>query len=274
MAAFNRSVAAAGLSRVCLRHLPMRYLIISDLHSNLEALQAVLGAAENDYDEVVCCGDLVGYGADPNAVIDWVRQHVRWVVRGNHDKAGSGLESADDFNDVARFSAFWTRAQLTAENADYLRNLPKGPMEVAGQFAILHGSPMDEDEYLPAAWMAAEAFDSLRDRISFFGHTHLHGGFIRGRSQIADVPLKASLLGAGPGAVRRKLEIVSDEQYLLNPGSVGQPRDLDHRAAFAIYDTEGIVEYGRVPYDLDAAMEKIMRAGLPEFLAYRLAVGR
>jgi predicted phosphodiesterase len=253
----------------------MRYLILSDLHSNLEALTAVLAASEGEYDEIVCCGDIVDYGADPNAVVDWVRGRVKLLVRGNHDKACSGIANTDDFNDVARVSAGWTRSQLRPENIDYLRSLPQGPRQIGGEFAIMHGSPQDEDEYLPAAWTAAPAFEFLDDRVSFFGHTHLQGGFIRTRKQIEAVPLmNAPDPGASAKMHRRKLEVQNDETYLLNPGSVGQPRDGDNRAAFAIYDTDGIVEYRRAPYDIETAMKKILDAGLPEVLAYRLTVGR
>ena len=125
----------------------MRYLIVSDLHANLESLKAVLSAVENRYDRVVCCGDLVGYGPDPNPVVDWVRANAVAVIRGNHDKACCGVTEAEDFNQVARTAALWTRQRLTAENLAYLRALPAGPLEVDG-FQIVHGSVQDEDEYL------------------------------------------------------------------------------------------------------------------------------
>jgi predicted phosphodiesterase len=248
----------------------MRYLILSDLHSNLEALQAVLAATEGAYETVVCCGDLVGYGPDPDAVVNWVRENVTEVVRGNHDKACSGIMEGDDFSEVARRGVYWTRAHLSPENLQYLRNLPQGPRDVMDQFAILHGSPSDEDEYVPTALDAAESFSLLRHRVSFFGHTHLQGGFVRSRLKIREVSSKA----VDKTKTRGILEIQANETYLLNPGSVGQPRDRDTRTAFAIYDTEGVVEYGRVPYDMEATMNKILEAGLPEFLAYRLTLGR
>jgi len=253
----------------------MRYLILSDLHSNLEALQAVLGATQGKFDQVVCCGDVVGYGPDPNAVVDWIRQNVTEVVRGNHDKACSGVVDMEDLNPVAEQAAVWTRDHLNPENLQYLRNLPQGPRDVKGEFDIWHGSIRDEDEYVPTPWEAVESFDLLRHRVSFFGHTHIQGGFVRSRSRIAEI----STIGRSRGAVprsksRRILEIQAEEDYLLNPGSVGQPRDRDNRAAFAIFDSEGLVEFGRVSYDIDATMEKILKAGLPEFLAYRLIAGR
>ena len=248
----------------------MRTLILSDLHSNLEALQAVLAAAEGAYDHVVCCGDLVGYGPDPDPVTNWVRENAAEVVRGNHDKACSGIEDGEDFNEPARLGVYWTRAHLSPENLQYLRNLPMGPRDVMDQFAILHGSPTDEDEYLPTPRDAAESFGLLRHRVSFFGHTHLQGGFVGTGSRISEVSAKV----VPRKKTRGILEIQAKETYLLNPGSVGQPRDRDPRAAFAIFDTEGSVEYGRVPYDVETTMNKIREAGLPEFLAYRLSQGR
>ena len=253
----------------------MRYLIISDLHSNLEALQAVLAASDGAYEKVICCGDLVGYGADPNAVVEWCRGHITLAVRGNHDKVCCGIADTSDFSELARLSAYWTRNQLTPENRQYLEDLPQGPHAVGSQFAILHGSPRDEDEYLPTVWAAARAFDFLKHRLSFFGHTHLQGGFTKSRARVQQIELNQITKSASS---KRKssamLEIQAGETYLLNPGAVGQPRDRDNRAAFAIYDTDGLVEYGRVHYDIDAAMQKILQAGLPDFLAYRLVVGR
>ena len=248
----------------------MRYLILSDLHANLEALQAVLAITQGDYEQVVCCGDLVGYGPDPDPVVDWVREQVTEVIRGNHDKACCGVTDAEDFNDAARMAAFWTRARLKPENLQYLRNLPQGPAAVANQFAILHGSPQDEDEYITTCAEASESIRLLRHPVSFFGHTHLQGGFLQNtRSAVEALPLTVSLDSA-----RKSLEVQPDETYFLNPGSVGQPRDGDNRAAFVIYDTKGIVEYGRAPYDFAATMAKMRQAGLPEFLAYRLSIGR
>ncbi len=243
----------------------MRYLILSDIHGNWEALEAVLREAEGEWERAVCCGDLVGYGADPNRVVEWVRQHVAAVVRGNHDKACAGLEDLAWFNPAAREAAQWTAAELTPENERYLRRLPAGPLEV-GDFEILHGSPLDEDEYLMAA--APELAAHLGARLSFFGHTHWQGGFAfyrRGVKRLRAVP-------AGVRAVPVRLE--AECFYLINPGSVGQPRDGDPRAAYALYDDGGrAVELRRTPYRVSTAQAKIRRAGLPAILADRLAEG-
>jgi len=248
----------------------MRYLIISDLHANVEALQAVRAATEGDYSEIICCGDLVGYGPDPDPVVDWVRANVKTVVRGNHDRVCSGIESPDQFNETARQAAYWTRANMSGENISYLRELPLGPLTVADRFDMLHGSPRDEDEYVTTAWEAEESFRLLVHQITFFGHTHLQGGFLRGSLGLAEtMPMRVTKTKS-----RRVWQLRSDETYFLNPGSVGQPRDGDARAAFVIYDTTGFVEFGRTPYDMEPTITKMRRARLPDFLARRLTIGR
>lgn len=248
----------------------MRYLILSDIHSNFEALRAVLISAKGDYEEIVCCGDLVGYGPDPDLVTDWVRSNVPRVVRGNHDRVCAGLDSPEQFNEVARLAAFWNQSHLSQENLEYLRALPEGPMEIAGHFDMVHGSPRNEDEYVTTAADAEECFPHLKRPLTFFGHTHLQGGFLQtARGNVLLLPM-----GVPRDSAFRIMEIRPGETYFLNPGSVGQPRDRDPRAAFAIYDTKGYVEYRRVPYDVETTIRKMNDAGLPEFLSYRLSVGR
>ena len=246
----------------------MRYLIVSDLHANWEALEAVMQHSHGQYDRSICCGDLVGYGADPNAVVEWVRHNCVATVRGNHDRACTGQEDLEWFNPVARAAAVWTLENLSVENIRFVRELPQGPAFVDG-VQILHGSPCDEDDYLVAAEHAAEAFNYLESRLAFFGHTHLQGGFIWNQERVETIP--AIPLRRG----QESLEIDSSGGYLLNPGSVGQPRDGDPRAAYAIYDSDrSVVEYYRVEYDLESAQRKIREAGLPVFLAERLSIGR
>lgn len=247
----------------------MRYLILSDLHSNWEALQAVLRDAGSKFDRVICCGDLVGYGADPNAVVEWVRANCHLVVRGNHDKACTGQEDLEWFNPVARAGALWTCQNLSEENAAYVRELPQGPVLLDG-VQILHGSPWDEDEYVAAEEEASEAFGYLESRLAFFGHTHLQGGFIWNHARIETIP------HVSPRRNRYSMEIDSACGYLINPGSVGQPRDGDPRAGYAVYEANGrpAVCYHRVPYDVETAQRKIYEAGLPPYLADRLGMGR
>ncbi len=246
----------------------MRYLIVSDLHANWEALQAVIEDAAGRYDQALCCGDLVGYGADPNAVVEWVRQNCAAVVRGNHDKACSGQEDLEWFNPVARAAAGWTMRSLTPENARYTHNLPKGPL-VVGNFEVLHGAPFDEDEYVLGAEDAGQSFEYLERRLAFFGHTHVQGGFIWNHSRVETIPRTALR------ASRQSMEVDGDCAYLINPGSVGQPRDGDPRAAYVLYDSDaGMVTYFRVPYDIGQAQKKIRGVGLPPILADRLSLGR
>ena len=246
----------------------MRYLILSDLHANWHALEAVISATGGFYDQALCCGDLVGYGADPNPVTEWVRAHCAVVVRGNHDRSCTGLDGLEWFNPVARQAALWTQRNLTTENADYIRALPKGPLLV-DTFELVHGAPYDEDEYLLGSGEAGQAFGYLERRVVFFGHTHVQGGFIWNRSRVEIIPR-----GVGRGE-NQVISIDPECAYLINPGSVGQPRDGDPRAAWLLYETESqIVTFGRTEYDVDAAQRQIRDAELPPILADRLSVGR
>jgi predicted phosphodiesterase len=248
----------------------MRYLIISDIHSNLTALETALTAAEGKWEMAVCLGDLVGYGPDPNEVIDRVRSLGGVTIRGNHDKAVAGTDDIDDFNPVARAAVLWTRQQLRPENREYLKNLPKGPQTV-NAFSIAHGSIYDEDEYVFSPALALDALANSPNAVTFFGHTHIQGGFtLRGKDDV-------QVLRAAPGAGRESfnVSIEPDTKYLLNPGSIGQSRDGDARAGFAIADLEhGKVEFWRVPYDIERVQQRMTQAGLPEPLILRLAFGR
>jgi predicted phosphodiesterase len=246
----------------------VRDLILSDIHANWEALEAVLNRAAGRYDRIVCCGDLIGYGPDPNRVLDWARANVAFVIRGNHDKAACGLENLEWFNAVAKTAALWTLNELTPVNMEYTRLLARGPLLVDG-YQIAHGSPLDEDEYMVGAAEAAHAFAYVDEKITFFGHTHVQGGFaMRGRQ----VRMLAGPMWNENPAV---LDLTRDEGYLVNPGSIGQPRDGDPRAAYILYDpAEGCLFYHREPYDIEGAQAKIRKAGLPDMLAERLAVGQ
>jgi predicted phosphodiesterase len=243
----------------------VRYLIISDIHANWEALEAVLRAAKGQYEQIICCGDFIGYGADPNAVVEWARDNVDIAVRGNHDRACIDLTDLEWFNPVARAATIWTHQHLAPENADYVRSLRKGPARAA-DFDIVHGSPLNEDEYIINLTEAAEAFAYQETRVAFFGHTHLQGGFEwRGRR----------IFRIGPPANATLLDINGDSAYMINPGSVGQPRDENPQAAYVLYDpADGYLFYYRAAYDIEAAQAKIREAGLPDLLADRLAVGR
>jgi len=247
----------------------MRYLILSDIHANLTALDASLEAAKGRWEKAVCLGDVVGYGPDPNEVIDRVRSLEAVTIRGNHDKAGSGLENAEDFNPVARAAALWTRKQLRPENQEWLEKLPSGPLAV-DDFSIVHGAVHDEDEYLFAP---AQALDSLADApspVTFFGHTHIQGGFTLQDERVTVLHFKP-----GGKELFVTLEIEAGTTYMVNPGSIGQPRDGDTRAAFAIADLpQKHIELWRVPYDIEVVQKRMEVSGLPEPLIQRLAFGR
>jgi predicted phosphodiesterase len=246
----------------------MRFLILSDIHANWEALEAVLADAEGLYDRVLCAGDLVDYGADPEAVVDWARQRAPVLVRGNHDRVCAGLEDMDWFSPAAQASAAWTLQTLSDANREYLRNLPKGPLAIE-RFQMLHGSPLDEDEYVLEISDALLIRPYLDCPLSFFGHTHMQGGFLALRGEVE------AISRVSPASNERVLEIPEDSLCLANPGSVGQPRDGDPRAAYLIYsDEEGLLRYRRVRYDVEAAQRKIRGAGLPRSLADRLAAGK
>ncbi len=247
----------------------MRYLIISDIHANMTALDAVLASAKGKWEKIVCLGDLVGYGPDPNEVIDCVRSLGAATIRGNHDKAVAGVEDIDDFNPIARAAAMWTRERLRPENREFLQHLAKGPKDVDG-FSIVHGSVYDEDEYVYAPELAVEDLKNALTPVTFFGHTHLQGGFtLRGED--------VQVLRTAPPAGRESLSITVEPgtTYLLNPGSIGQPRDGNPRAGFAIAEFESrAVEFWRIPYDIASVQERMTRAGLPEPLILRLSFGR
>ncbi|MBI3694302.1 MAG: metallophosphoesterase family protein [Acidobacteria bacterium] len=245
----------------------MRYLILSDIHSNWEALEAVLAAARGLYERIICLGDLVGYGADPNPVVDWVRANIPVVIRGNHDKACSGVDSLEWFNEAAREAAMWTLTRLTPDNLKYLNALPKGPWESDGM-TLVHGSILDEDEYVVSPRDASQVFPYLDARLTFFGHTHIQGGFVLVEGEL-------QIVRPQPAKGPQYLELVNHEKYLLNPGSVGQPRDGDWRSAFLLYDSNlQRIIFHRIEYDLPTAQGKIRAAGLPVHLASRLGVGR
>jgi diadenosine tetraphosphatase ApaH/serine/threonine PP2A family protein phosphatase len=250
----------------------VRILVISDIHANLEALEACLLAAPA-HDRVFNLGDIVGYGANPNEVTERSRQLGAVFVRGNHDKACSG-GSLDGFNPIAGLAALWTRERLKPEHLEFLREMPQGPIEPLEGLQCVHGSPRDEDEYLLIASAAYEQLVQARAPLTFFGHTHVQCGYLYqpGKKSGRQV---VPVYGSKRGQDSVKLELEEGTTYLINPGSIGQPRDGDPRAAFALYDTdERSVTFHRVPYDIAAAQEKIFAAGLPERLAIRLEEGR
>lgn len=246
----------------------MKYLVLSDMHGNEAALRAVLRRVRRKrFDATLVLGDLVGYGAAPNQVVELVRELPGRVfaVRGNHDKVAVRIDSGESFNQVARLAAHWTADRLTPANARAVRELPRGPMEVADGLAICHGAPTDEDRYLFSDRDAAEVFVQWDVPLTFFGHTHVTSVFsLEGRA------VRVRQLAGETG----ELAIDPAHRYLVNPGSIGQPRDGDPRASYMIYDSDRrVVRWYRLEYPVEQARQRILRAGLPEVLANRLAVG-
>ena len=210
----------------------VRLLVLSDIHANLDALEACLAAAPA-FDGVANLGDIVGYGACPNEVVDRVRPMGEIFVRGNHDRACSGLSDASDFNPIAYAAANWTKRTLTDVNRTWVRDLPRGPIVDANwpEIQFVHGSPLDEDEYILSAPMAEIALDASPFMITFFGHTHVQG--IIG---LQERELFAQTLERGKRDRQdtNRVPLETGVRYLVNPGSVGQPRDGDPRAGFSV----------------------------------------
>jgi diadenosine tetraphosphatase ApaH/serine/threonine PP2A family protein phosphatase len=251
----------------------VRILLLSDIHANLEALDACLAAAPS-FDTIVNLGDIVGYGASPNEVTARSRELGTIFVRGNHDKAATGMMELEDFNPMAAAAALWTRKELTADNLQWLRDLPHGPIALPDfpEVLLVHGSPNDEDEYVVSLGDALAPLITLMTPLTFFGHTHLQGGFFANGSSADGFRPEYKTVGQAESV---PLHLKSAARYLINPGSVGQPRDGDWRAAFGLFDTDAqIVHFHRTPYNLKAAQDRIFAANLPARLATRLAAGR
>ncbi|CAN5826278.1 metallophosphoesterase family protein [soil metagenome] len=238
------------------------YAVISDIHGNLEGLEAVLADVPEEVERIYCLGDVIGYGASPNECCDIVRERDMPTITGNHDLAVTDLDTdLDWFNPVAAAAVRWTREQLTEENAEFLRSRPR--MMQTNETLFVHGSVRDPDEYIVDGNTASQNLEVLKReypnvRLCFFGHTHVKA--------VAPSP-------NGPATDTDALDLRSDGPYLVNPGSVGQPRDGDTFGSYVL--AEGTdVTYRFVEYDIKKAQTKIRAANLPDMLADRLAVGR
>jgi diadenosine tetraphosphatase ApaH/serine/threonine PP2A family protein phosphatase len=240
----------------------VRYAILSDIHGNLEALDAVLAHAASRADALLVLGDVVGYGADPEACIDRIAGRAQAVVAGNHEHGVVGLLGLDWFNDRARAAVAWTRVALDRDHLAWLRARPIR-LEV-DDATLVHASPAEpaEWDYLVTADDGYEVFGAFDTRLCFVGHSHLPGAWSVGSS------------GRCHELAVREVALEAGRRYLINVGSVGQPRDRDPRAAYALWDPDDRhVTIERVPYDLASAQRKILSAGLPRFLADRLPIG-
>lgn len=244
----------------------MRYGIISDIHGNLEALESVL-AAINDVDVIVCLGDVVGYGANPNECCELVREHCKVALLGNHDAAVLGMMDLTWFNEMARTAVLWTREQLNRDNWAFLESLPTVKC-IDDAFTAVHGSLRNPiEEYILDHFTAHASLTMLNTRIGFFGHTHIAEAY-----EWFPRMQKIYHINLSHGG---EVQLRDDARYLVNCGGVGQPRDDNPQASFGVYDTEGqVVEVIRVDYDVETAAQKIVDAGLPALLAQRLFWGR
>ncbi len=240
----------------------MRFAVLSDIHSNLEALEAVLADARSERcEEFVCLGDIVGYNADPSACVQRIRDLECPVVKGNHDEQAAIAFSTEGFNQMAEEAIGWTREHLSPEEREWLAQLPLTTQ--VRDFTIVHAT-LDT----PGGWRyvfndldASASFTYQHTHLCFFGHTHWPTAFVRN-----DVVRRIAV---------GEILLAPERKFLINPGSIGQPRDRDWRAAYCIYDLErNVVEQHRVKYDLETAQRKVREAGLPERLADRLALGR
>ena len=239
----------------------MNYAIISDIHSNLEAFERTLFEIDRiAVDEIVCLGDIVGYGASPNECVEIVRERQVTSIIGNHDVVACGRDEPYNFNPVARDAALWTRSELTRENRDFLLSLPH--QREIGDFLVVHGAISDPDLYIFSTSEAVMEFKlMINTRICFFGHTHVTIYYVYSN-------------GSVEGFTDGEIEIDANNMYLINPGSVGQPRDRDPRASFLIYShDEKTIRFYRLEYDIITAQEKIIGSGLDKRLAYRLSMG-
>lgn len=243
----------------------MRYAVISDIHANIEALEAVLtDAARRSPDVYLCLGDVVGYGPDPNACVERVRRLGGVVIAGNHDRGAVGQLSAASFSPLARAAIEWTAGELTEDSRAFLVALPDRFETPA--FLAVHGSPrLPVEEYIFDLPTALAVFAETEFRVCLAGHTHIPGAFVR-RS---DGHLKMETLRS-----EAALDLAAVSRYIVNPGSVGQPRDGDPRAAYLTFDDRAPrFVLHRVAYPVAATQTKMTQRGLPPLLSRRLASG-
>lgn len=241
----------------------MKYAIISDIHANLDAFETVLKALdEQEFDQIICLGDVVGYNANPNECCDLIRERDIPCILGNHDAVACNLEEPWGFNPVALQAAMWTRDTLSPENLEWLQGLPD--LLEYDAFLAVHGAPSDRNAYLFGWEDILPYLSVLEERgqhLCLFGHTHSPGIFSSDGVYSTDDDSRFQL---GEG-----------KRFFINPGSVGQPRDGDPRAAFGLLDTvKREFEQVRIHYPYEKAANRVLEAGLPHFLAERLALGK
>jgi len=243
----------------------VRIAVLSDVHANWDALFAVSQEIRRrNVDQIFHLGDLTGYGAEPEVCVRWAMEYTAGGVYGNHDEVACELATGENFKEAAREAALWSRAHLSKESSEYLAGLPPR-LEVAGDAIFVHGSIEDTDRYIYSIDHAIKEMESpmcMAGIPVFFGHTHIAGGFVRRDDGSVD-HISAT-----------KFRIGQQDRALINPGSVGQPRDRNPNLSFLLYDTDlREVEWVRIPYDIELASQKIISVGLPALFANRLRNG-
>ena len=237
----------------------MRYLIISDIHGNLEAFEKIINQCDKlNVDEILCLGDIVGYGANPHECLMLAKKHCTHFINGNHEYALFAIEYQQHFNTFAYDAIDWTREQLGKRDLDFIKTFTF--MKIFDEFTLVHGSPHNPKEfyYISSSYEADTAFRHFKTRLCFIGHTHVPQLFTEGHAH-------SSYLKPGTVYLNR------DKRYIINVGSIGQPRDFDKRLSCAVFDdSDYSINLVRIPYDNRKAAEKIHKAGLPAYLAQRL----
>ena len=246
----------------------MRVAVIADIHSNREALDSVLARIDQEgVDAILNLGDLVGYNASPNECLELLQGRNVWSLAGNHDLALLDPERAQNFNIIAYEALMWCRQQVRPEFLEFLQGLPL-LRKLPGSFLACHGTPANPDTYIAYHFQGKRVLKELYQhsdlRVCFFGHTHRRALWYR------DIRGKVALRQIAPTTMK----LSPEEHYLINPGSVGQPRDGNPEAAYAIFDDEEFsIQFKSAPYDVRGAQRRILAAGLPPYLAERLALG-
>ncbi|MEN3202969.1 MAG: metallophosphoesterase [Atribacterota bacterium] len=240
----------------------MRVIILSDIHGNFDALEAVAQRV-CDTDVIVVLGDIVGYGAEPDRCVQWVREKRACCLLGNHEACLLGMLPISWFNPKAAEALLWTKKNINFSSLSFLESLPS--CFEAYECLFVHGSPRSPiEEYITSPWQAREIFEEENFAVCFFGHTHVAEGYVWDGRKVYHIPFREG----------GELVLEDGFRYLINCGSVGQPRDGNPKASFGIFfPEERRLEVQRIEYNIQAAMRKILIAGLPEVLAYRLEVG-
>jgi predicted phosphodiesterase len=249
----------------------VRFLVLSDVHGNRFGLEAAVEAASGRYDRVLCLGDVVGYGAHPNECCEIIRELHADCLLGNHDAAALGKISTDWFNEIAEFAVLWTRRQLSPENTNWLESLQPAGAWPEYSFQAVHGSVRSPlEEYIMTRREAQPSFAQMQQPLCFFGHTHVAMVYEELNQPGQKYSINETALRSGG-----RIELDAEKKYLVNPGSCGQPRDRNPQARYAVFDSDtNTIEVLACDYDIQAAREAIIAAGLPTLLGDRLLQGR